>query len=106
MSCCVWTFQTIVEGSDRVLQKGAKPVSPVVTQPTTPGLQLATTPAPSAPAPVTVAQGPGATARGPVKEAGLEKEKTQTSLKPGTKDGINVKEEYGYIVTNQRYFIT
>ncbi|KAG7330993.1 hypothetical protein KOW79_004962 [Hemibagrus wyckioides] len=93
--------ETIVEGSDRVLQKGAKPVSPVVTQPTTPGLQLASTPSPSAPAPVTVAQGSGVTTHGPVKEAELQKEKTHTSLKPGAKDGINVREEYGYIVTNQ-----
>ncbi|KAK3568997.1 hypothetical protein QTP86_021601 [Hemibagrus guttatus] len=87
--------ETIVEGSDRVLQKGAIPV------PTTPGLQLASTPSPSAPAPVTVAQGSGVTTHGPVKEAELQKEKTHTSLKPGAKDGINVREEYGYIVTNQ-----
>lgn len=85
-------------------QKGAKPVSPVVTQPTTPGLQLASTPPPSAPAPVTVAQGPAASTHGPVKETELEKEKTHTSLKPGAKDGVHVREEYGYIVTNQRYF--
>lgn len=83
-------------------QKGAKPVSPVVIQPTTPGLQLAATTSPSAPAPVTDAQGPGATTHGPVKEAELEKEKTNTNLKPGGKDGIHVREEYGYIVTNQR----
>lgn len=105
MSCCVLSSQTIVEGNDRVSQKGAKPVSPVVTQPTAPGLQLASTPPPSAPAPVTAAQGPGASTQGPVKEAELEKEKTHTSLKPGAKDGIHVREEYGYIVTNQRYLI-
>lgn len=86
-------------------QKGAKHVSPVVTP--TPGLQLASTPSPSSPAPVTEAQGPGATTHVPVKEAELEKEKkkTHTNLKPGAKDGINVREEYGYIVTNQRCLI-
>lgn len=106
MSCCVLSSQTIVEGSDRVSQKGVKPVSPVVTQPTTPGLQIASTPPPSTLTPVTVAQGPGVTTHGPVKEAELEKEKTHKNLKPGVKDGINVREEYGYIVTNQRYLIT
>lgn len=100
MSCCVLSSQTIVEGSDRVLQKGAKPVPPVVTHPTTPGLQLVSTPSPSAPAPVSVA---GSNTHGPVKEAKLEKEKTHTNVKPGAKDGVNVREEYSYIVTNQRY---
>lgn len=103
MSCCVLLFKTVIEGSDRVSQKGAKHVSPVVTP--TPGLQLASTPSPSSPAPVTEAQGPGATTHVPVKEAELEKEKTHTNLKPGAKGGINVREEYGYIVTNQRYLI-
>lgn len=103
MSRCVSSSQTIIEGSDRVSQKGAKPVSPVVTEPPTPGLQLAPTPSPSAPAPITVAQGPGATTHGPVNEAELDKKKTPTILKPEAKDGVNVREEYGYIVTNQRY---
>lgn len=97
--------KTIVEGSDRVSQKSARPVSPVVTQPTTPGLQLASTPSPSAPAIITVAQGPGVATHGPEKDAELEKEKNQLSPKPGTKDGLSVREEYGYIVTNQRYLI-
>lgn len=106
MSCCVLSSQTIVEGSDRVSQKGVKPVSPVVTQPSTAGLQLASTSPPTAPSLVTVAKGPGGATYGPVKEADLEKENTHTNMKPGSKDGVSVREEYGYIVTNQRYLIT
>lgn len=87
-------------------QKGAEPVSPVVTHPITLGPQLASTPPPTAPSPVTVAQGPGAATHGSVKEADLEKEKTHTNLTPGAKDGVSVREEYGYIVTNQRYLIS
>ncbi|TSK92890.1 Receptor-type tyrosine-protein phosphatase-like N [Bagarius yarrelli] len=81
--------ETVVEGSDSALQKGAKTVSPVVTQPTTPGLQLTAKPSPSLAAPITVAQGPEAVTHGSVTEAEQEKDKTHT------------REEYGYIVTNQ-----
>ncbi|XP_062861430.1 protein tyrosine phosphatase receptor type Na isoform X2 [Trichomycterus rosablanca] len=86
--------ETLVEGSDSLSQKAAKPASPIETRPTAPGHQLAPTPSPSTSAPVTVVRGPEAPTLGPAKET----EKTHTKLKPGAKDGT---EEYGYIVTNQ-----
>ncbi|KAI4873063.1 hypothetical protein NFI96_025489 [Prochilodus magdalenae] len=95
--------ETIVEGSDKVSQKGPKPLSPVVAVPSAAGPQLAPTPAPTTPASVTVPHRASSTTQGPivpVKDMEL-KEKGSPDLKTGAKDGANVREEYGYIVTNQ-----
>lgn len=92
----------MVEGSDTVSQKGAKPLPPVVAVPSTAGAHLVSTSAPSAPASVTVPHGSGSTTHPvvPVKDLDL-KEKSSDS-KTGAKGGNNIREEYGYIVTNQR----
>ena len=86
-------------------QKGTKPLSPVVAVPSAAGPQLAPTQAPTTPAPVNVPHGAGSTTQGPIvpmKDMEL-KEKSSPGLKTGAKDGTNIREEYGYIVTNQRY---
>uniref|UniRef100_A0A3B1K8C3 Protein tyrosine phosphatase receptor type Na n=1 Tax=Astyanax mexicanus TaxID=7994 RepID=A0A3B1K8C3_ASTMX len=89
--------QTIVAGSDTVSQKGAKPPSHAgAAVPSTAGPQLAPTLVSTSAASVTVPQGPIV----PVKDMELN-EKSSPDLKTGGKDGSNVREEYGYIVTNQ-----
>ncbi|ROJ66285.1 Receptor-type tyrosine-protein phosphatase-like N [Anabarilius grahami] len=91
--------ETIVEGSDKVTQKGAKPPSPVSALPSIPPYQRTPTQPPSTPAPATV---PKEDSVGPTlsaKDLDL-KEKTANILKTA-KDGTNTREEYGYIVTNQ-----
>ncbi|KAG9271580.1 receptor-type tyrosine-protein phosphatase-like N isoform X1 [Astyanax mexicanus] len=89
--------ETIVAGSDTVSQKGAKPPSHAgAAVPSTAGPQLAPTLVSTSAASVTVPQGPIV----PVKDMELN-EKSSPDLKTGGKDGSNVREEYGYIVTNQ-----
>lgn len=95
--------ETIVAGSDTVSQKGAKPPSPAGPVPSTAGPQLAPTPVSTSAASVTVSHGAGSTTQGPivpVKDMELM-EKSSPDLKTGGKDGSNVREEYGYIVTNK-----
>ncbi|XP_066497117.1 protein tyrosine phosphatase receptor type Na isoform X2 [Hoplias malabaricus] len=92
--------EAIVEGSDSVSQKGAKPLSPVVAMPSTARPQLAPTLSPSSPASMTVLQTASSTTQRPiipVKDMELH-EKGSADLKTGGKVG---REEYGYIVTNQ-----
>uniref|UniRef100_A0A8C1JP20 Receptor-type tyrosine-protein phosphatase-like N n=1 Tax=Cyprinus carpio TaxID=7962 RepID=A0A8C1JP20_CYPCA len=94
--------QTIVEGSDKVTEKGAKPPLPVSALPSTPTYQRAPTQPPSTPAPATVPKEDSGSTVGPTlsaKDLDL-KEKTANILKTA-KDGTNTREEYGYIVTNQ-----
>ncbi|XP_072541748.1 protein tyrosine phosphatase receptor type Na [Salminus brasiliensis] len=94
--------ETIVAGSDTVSQKGAKPPSPAVAVPSAAGPQLAPTLVPTL-ASVTVPHRAGSTTQGPivpVKDMELN-EKSSPDLKTGGKDGNSVREEYGYIVTNQ-----
>uniref|UniRef100_A0A8B9LSH4 Protein tyrosine phosphatase receptor type N n=1 Tax=Astyanax mexicanus TaxID=7994 RepID=A0A8B9LSH4_ASTMX len=82
---------------DTVSQKGAKPPSHAgAAVPSTAGPQLAPTLVSTSAASVTVPQGPIV----PVKDMELN-EKSSPDLKTGGKDGSNVREEYGYIVTNQ-----
>lgn len=81
-------------------QKGAKLPSPVSALPSVPPYQRTPTQPPSTPAPATV---PKEDSVGPTlsaKDLDL-KEKTANILKTA-KDGTNTREEYGYIVTNQR----
>ncbi|KAL7865486.1 hypothetical protein SRHO_G00107330 [Serrasalmus rhombeus] len=95
--------ETIVEGGDKVSQKGAKPLSPVVAIPSAAGPQMAPTQAPTTPAPVTVPHGASFTTPRsivPMKDMELN-EKSSPGPKTGAKDGTNIREEYGYIVTNQ-----
>uniref|UniRef100_A0A672SIG9 Receptor-type tyrosine-protein phosphatase-like N n=1 Tax=Sinocyclocheilus grahami TaxID=75366 RepID=A0A672SIG9_SINGR len=88
--------QTIVEGSDKVTEKGAKPPLPVSALPSTPTYQRAPTQPPSTPAPATVPKEDSGSTVGPTLSA------KDLDLKEKTaKDGTNTREEYGYIVTNQ-----
>uniref|UniRef100_A0A4W4GR16 Receptor-type tyrosine-protein phosphatase-like N n=1 Tax=Electrophorus electricus TaxID=8005 RepID=A0A4W4GR16_ELEEL len=92
-----------VEGSDTVSQKGAEPLSPAAALPSTIEPTLTPTPTLSTAVPVTVARGAGPTPQVPVvpvEDVEL-KEKTSSDLKTGAKDRSSVREEYGYIVTNQ-----
>lgn len=85
-------------------QKGIKPPSPVSALPSTPTYQRIPTQPPSTPAPATVPKEVSKSTLAPTlspKDLGL-KEKTPNVPKAG-KDGTNSREEYGYIVTNQRY---
>uniref|UniRef100_A0A4W4GQ83 Protein tyrosine phosphatase receptor type Na n=1 Tax=Electrophorus electricus TaxID=8005 RepID=A0A4W4GQ83_ELEEL len=96
-------FQLTVEGSDTVSQKGAEPLSPAAALPSTIEPTLTPTPTLSTAVPVTVARGAGPTPQVPVvpvEDVEL-KEKTSSDLKTGAKDRSSVREEYGYIVTNQ-----
>ncbi len=84
--------QTIVAGSDKETEKAAKPPVPVSALSSTPTNQRAPTPPPSTPAPAPVPKEDPALS---AKDLHL-KEKTANILK------TNSREEYGYIVTNQR----
>ncbi|XP_052005066.1 receptor-type tyrosine-protein phosphatase-like N [Xyrauchen texanus] len=94
--------ETMVEGSDKVTQKGAKPLSPVADLPSTPTYKLSPTKPPSTPAPATVPKKDSeSTIRPTLSAKDLDlKEKTANVLTVA-KDGTNTREEYGYIVTNQ-----
>lgn len=84
-------------------EKGAKPHLPVLALPSTQTYQRAPTQPPSTPAPATVPKEDSGSTVGPTlsaKDLGL-KEKTSNILK-SAKDGTSTREEYGYIVTNQR----
>lgn len=95
-------LQTIVEGSDKVTHKGVKPPSPGSALPSSPA-HTPTHP-PSTPALASVPKEDSKSTLAPTlspKDLDL-KEKTANVPKT-TKDGTNSREEYGYIVTNQRY---
>ncbi|XP_076858762.1 protein tyrosine phosphatase receptor type Na [Brachyhypopomus gauderio] len=99
----VTVTEASVDGSDSVSQKGAKPLSPAVALPSTSESKLTPTPTPSTAVPVTVSRGAGPAPQEPVvpvKDVELN-EKTSSDPKTGAKDGTGVREEYGYIVTNQ-----
>uniref|UniRef100_A0A3B4DUQ3 Protein tyrosine phosphatase receptor type Na n=1 Tax=Pygocentrus nattereri TaxID=42514 RepID=A0A3B4DUQ3_PYGNA len=103
-SVLFYISQTIVEGGDKVSQKGAKPLSPIVAIPSAAGPQMAPTQAPTTPAPVTVPHGASFTTQRsivPMKDMELNEKSSPGQKKTGAKDGTNIREEYGYIVTNQ-----
>uniref|UniRef100_A0A8C2IBM3 Protein tyrosine phosphatase receptor type Na n=1 Tax=Cyprinus carpio TaxID=7962 RepID=A0A8C2IBM3_CYPCA len=94
--------QTIVEGSDKVTEKGAKPPLPVSALPSTPTYQRAPTQPPSTPAPATVPKEDSGDTVGPTLSAkDLDLKEKITNILKTSKDGTNTREEYGYIVTNQ-----
>uniref|UniRef100_A0A8C2IBK4 Protein tyrosine phosphatase receptor type Na n=1 Tax=Cyprinus carpio TaxID=7962 RepID=A0A8C2IBK4_CYPCA len=94
--------ETIVEGSDKVTEKGAKPPLPVSALPSTPTYQRAPTQPPSTPAPATVPKEDSGDTVGPTLSAkDLDLKEKITNILKTSKDGTNTREEYGYIVTNQ-----
>uniref|UniRef100_A0A9J8AL95 Protein tyrosine phosphatase receptor type Na n=1 Tax=Cyprinus carpio carpio TaxID=630221 RepID=A0A9J8AL95_CYPCA len=100
-SCNAIIF-TIVGGSDKVTEKGAKPPLPVSALPSTPTYQRAPTQPPSTPAPATVPKEDSGDTVGPTLSAkDLDLKEKITNILKTPKDGTNTREEYGYIVTNQ-----